>query len=320
MPTLRPAAATASAGSARGLFEPPSWRESWRLSKPSPVLAWALGLSLFVHGGLLAMRIVDPEAFNRVFQDTPLEVVLVNAKTDDLAPAKAQALAQTNLNGGGDAESGRAASPMVAAPFDTLGDNDRDMAQQLENLQEEQQKLLAQLKQEVAAMPVPDPRKRSLTPEQRQMEEQRQRRLKHIAEIEKVIREQNARPRKAFISPSVKRAVYAPYYDLFKSKVEARGTTNFPTQNGKPLYGSLSMSVTLDVQGRVVEMTIDRSSGSRLLDQRAMAITQAGAPYGRFSDELRRRTDLLVITSRFNFTREGLETTLSANGGAETAR
>ena len=58
--------------------------------------------------GLLTVRFVDPEGFNRVFQDTPLEVVLVNAKTNERA-VEAQAIAQASLAGGGEAE--KAAPP-----------------------------------------------------------------------------------------------------------------------------------------------------------------------------------------------------------------
>jgi protein TonB len=40
----------------------------------------ALGVSIAVHAVLLTVRFVDPEGFNRMFQDTPLEVILVNAQ------------------------------------------------------------------------------------------------------------------------------------------------------------------------------------------------------------------------------------------------
>ena len=62
----------------------------------------ALGVSVAVHAALLSVRFIDPEGFNRVFQDTPLEVILVNAKSTE-RPEKAQAIAQSNLAGGGDA-------------------------------------------------------------------------------------------------------------------------------------------------------------------------------------------------------------------------
>ena len=44
-------------------------------------LQLALGASIAVHAVLLTVRFVDPESFNRVFEDTPLEVILVNAKS-----------------------------------------------------------------------------------------------------------------------------------------------------------------------------------------------------------------------------------------------
>jgi protein TonB len=51
--------------------------------KSLSTLQIALGASFAVHAVLLTVRFVDPEGFNRVFQDTPLEVILVNAKTNE---------------------------------------------------------------------------------------------------------------------------------------------------------------------------------------------------------------------------------------------
>lgn len=78
-------------------------------------LQLALGVSIAVHAALISVRFIDPEGFNRVFQDTPLEVILVNAKSNE-RPDKAQAIAQANLAGGGDAEKGRATSPCPIRP------------------------------------------------------------------------------------------------------------------------------------------------------------------------------------------------------------
>jgi periplasmic protein TonB len=64
-------------------------------------LSIALLISIVVHAGLLTVRFVDPERFNRVFQDTPLEVILVNAKSNE-KPDMAKAIAQASLAGGGD--------------------------------------------------------------------------------------------------------------------------------------------------------------------------------------------------------------------------
>ena len=79
--------------------------------KSLSTLQIALGVSLLAHAAVLFVRIVDPEGFNRVFQDTPLEVVLVNARSNEKVD-RAQAIAQASLVGGGEADKGRATSPL----------------------------------------------------------------------------------------------------------------------------------------------------------------------------------------------------------------
>jgi len=76
-----------------------------------------------VHASLLTVRFVAPESFNRVFEDTPLEVILVNARTNN-TPEVAQAIAQASLNGGGQADSGRATSPLPASDRSLPGENE----------------------------------------------------------------------------------------------------------------------------------------------------------------------------------------------------
>ena len=125
--------------------------------KDLSTLQIALGLSVIAHAALLTVRFVDPEAFNRVFKETPLEVILVNARTNEAPPDKATAIAQTSLAGGGDLDKGRATSPLPPSEFRTLGDATEDTQKQVEAMQAQQMLLLAQIKQQLAAMPMPDP-------------------------------------------------------------------------------------------------------------------------------------------------------------------
>ena len=275
-------------------------------------LQLALLFSVGVHAALLGVRFVDPEGFNRVFQDTPLEVILVNSRSGE-APSVAAAIAQANLQGGGDAERGRATSPLPPAATIEMGDSNEDARRQVEQLMETQQQLLAQMRRELALLPPPDPQRDQGAPEERSLEEKRRRLVELLAEIEKRINEENARPKKRYISPATREEVYALYYDQLRRKIEERGTRNFPENQGRKLYGELTMNVTVDAEGRVIETEIVRPSSSGLLDRRAIAIVRAAAPFGPFNAAMRRRADQLVITSRFKFTRdEGLETTLSA--------
>ena len=275
-------------------------------------LHWALLVSAAAHGALFTVRFVAPESFNRVFQDTPLEVILVNARSGE-APVQAQAIAQANLAGGGEASQGRATSPLPMAPSMQVGNAAENASRRIDRLQQEQQQLLAQIRREIAALPPPDPRRDSGDPQALEQEERRRQLLKLLAEIEKRINDENARPKKRYISPATREEVYAMYYDALRRRIEERGTRDFPEANGKKLYGELTMNVTVDAAGRVVEADIVRPSQSRRLDQQALAIVQAAAPFGPFSPAMRGQADQIVVTSRFRFTREdGLETTLTA--------
>jgi protein TonB len=285
-------------------------KQKWRLS----VLHWAIALSVAAHAFLLTIRFVDPERFNKIFQDTPLEVVLVNARSDQ-RPAIAQAIAQANLAGGGEAASGRATSPLPPAATVEVGDALEDSRQRIERLQNEQQQLLAQIRREIALLPPPDPSRDAGTPEDREREQRRRQLLRLLAEIEKRVNEENARPKKRYISPATREADYAIYYDGLRRRIEERGTRDFPEYQGRKLYGELTMNITVDAEGRVVEADIVRASSSRVLDRRAVAIVRAASPFGRFTPEMRRQTDQIVVTSRFRFTRdEGLETTQLGQG------
>jgi protein TonB len=280
--------------------------------KSFSTLQVALGVSVAVHAGLLTVRLVDPEGFNRVFHDTPLEVVLVNARGNE-RPEKAQAIAQAALAGGGEAASGRATSPLPPSALTSIGDEAEESQRRIESMQEQQMLMLSQVRQMLAAMPPPDPSKPANSPEAKEREEKRRKLVRVLAEIERRINEENARPKKRYISPATREEVYAVYYDALRRRIEDRGTQNFPEMAGKKLYGELTMIVTVNHDGRVLDTEVVETSGNRTLDRRAQSIARAAGPFGHFSDAMRRRADQIVVVSRFKFTRDAiLETKLTS--------
>jgi protein TonB len=267
-------------------------------------LQLALGASIAVHGVLLSVRFVDPQAFNRVFQDTPLEVILVNARTNEKSE-NAKAIAQASLAGGGDAEAGRATSPLPPAELTDSGDTLESVnASKLQNMQEQQSVLLANLKQQMANLPPPNPKELNNKSEQSQREEKRQQLAKLLAEIERRINSENSRPKKRYISPSTREEVYAAYYDSLRHTIEDRGTENFPAANGKKLYGDLTMIVTVNFDGRVLGTEVVSGSGNPVLDRRAAAIARTAGPFGPFTAAMRKQADQILVVSRFRFTRD----------------
>jgi len=276
-------------------------------------LQLALGASIAVHAVLLTVRFVDPESFNRAFEDTPLEVILVNARTNE-KPDKAKAIAQTSLAGGGDAEKGRATSPLPPSDVTDAGETQELVtASRLQMMQEQQNLLLSQIKDQLTSMAPQVPKDASNKTELVEREEKRRQLEKLLAEIERRINIENSRPKKRYVSPATREGVHAVYYDAFKRAVEARGTENFPTANGKKIYGELTMIVTVNYDGRVLATEVVESSGKPLLDRRAAAIARTAGPFGPFPKAMRAQMDQLLVVSRFKFTRdETLEASLSS--------
>jgi len=277
-------------------------------------LQLALGASIAVHAVLLTVRFVDPESFNRVFEDTPLEVILVNAKSKE-KPDKAQAIAQASLAGGGEAEKGRATSPLPPSVLTDMGDaQEQESARKIQNLHDQQTLMLAQVKNQLAALPPPDPHEVANKAEQAEREEKRRQLVRLLAEIERRINRENSRPKKRYVSPAAREEVYAVYYDALRRAIEDRGTENFPQAGGKKLYGDLTMLVTVNHDGRVLATEVVESSGNPTLDRRAAAIAKAAGPFGHFNAAMRRQADQILVVSRFRFTRDE---TLEANVTAD---
>ena len=293
-----------------------------RSYKSLSTLQWALGLSVLLHAALLTVRFVDPEGFRRLFQETTLDVVLVNAESDQ-KPDKAQAIAQSSLAGGGEAADKRIAStPLAPSPREAPGDAPvTENQRRIDNMMEQQEQLLAQVRQQLASLPKLDPRKLSADPEARAQEERRQQLARLLAAIEKRVEEENSRPRKRYLSPATLGTTYAVYYDSMRRKIEAEGTANFPQMAGRKLYGELIMALLINHDGRILDARVVRGSGNRALDKLAELIAARSAPFGNFTAAMRKDTDQFDVTARFKFTHEQtLETTLQADPLAATVR
>lgn len=287
-----------------------------RFFRDMSTLGIALTISLIVHAGLLTVRFVDPERFNRVFQDTPLEVILVNAKSNE-RPDLAKAIAQASLAGGGDLEAGMTQSPLPRSSLTKVGDSAEEEEKRIEELVERRMILLNQRRVELNALPTHSADEVVKNPIAAANAEKRRRLEMIIAEIEKQLEIEGSRPKKRIVSPSTTERVDAIYYDKLRRKIEDKGTENFPSIAGNKLYGELIISMTVDYNGRIIDTKVEESSGIIALDKRALTIARSAAPFEKFPSELRVNTDQLVIVSRFKFTRdETLETKLTSRGAS----
>ena len=287
-----------------------------KLFHQNRTLSIAIAVSLLAHGAVLAVRFTAPDSFKFKPADPGLEVILVNAKHDK-KPLKADALAQANLDGGGHASAGRSKSPLPNMHKSADGDGLKAMQRRIEEL-EKQQRMLATLNRK-SPFSSPMTKNHLKSRESRQAVDgtddidsttELQRRE---AEVAKRIEDENKRPKKTFISPSTTAVEYAMYFDNVRRNIEKIGTLNFPQKNGKPLYGKLTISISIFQDGKIYTagrdggITVDRSSGNPALDEAARRIIRRAAPFGAFAKNMRSadRDDVWVMTTLFDFTRDG---------------
>lgn len=256
-------------------------------------LRLALLVSLIIHILFLSFRWGVGEIQNRRL-NTPLSVVLVNA-SNKTPPKQANKLAQADLQGGGKTENQDATALHRAR----LGAEAR-----LEVLEKQQKQMLAKLDEQRAKS---GGRKsgddQRIAPQLNSLE----------AELAKRLQVDGREPRRKVLTGANTKAVsFAHYFDAMRQKIEAYGSAFFPRANGRPLYGSLVIVVSVDAQGRITTnaqgkegVSIGRSSGNPELDRQALAIVRASAPFGPFPSEMRNQIDVLDWISTFEFTREG---------------
>ncbi len=275
------------------------------------LLKIAIGASLAFHGVLLSIRFVPPESLRMKPFDAGLSVILVNAR-HERAPLKPDALAQANLDGGGNAEAGRARSPLPDLARNLDGSQVERQRQRIAELEQLQRRLHAQVDArrpdrlpvgELAERPRFDGRDARSVEEIQQL-------ARREAEIARDIADYNKRPVRIQLTPSTREVSYALYYTALQKKIEQTGTLNFPQQDGKKIYGELIVYIPVSQDGRIYDKEggprVERSSGNPALDAAAMAIVRRAAPFGRFPPALAvdGRERVWEIVTRFSFTRE----------------
>lgn len=198
----------------------------------------ALAASVAAHAVLLAIRFVAPDALRFEPADPGLEVILVNAKHAN-APAKAEALAQANLEGGGTADAGRSKSPLPDLRKTENGDSIKALQKRIVELEQLQLNVLTQAKQAAfRAAPVTDKDKPDPTRTGQDEVDTTRQIARMTAEITQTIEDQNKRPKRTHISPSTRQVGYALYYKAMQKQVEEVGTLNFPSRTARSCTAS----------------------------------------------------------------------------------
>ncbi len=265
-------------------------------------------LSLLLHASVLPLHFTDGARKSKEPEASPLQVVLVNSKSAQ-RPFKADALAQASLDGGGNTD----AKAVATTPFPLQKDAEpqpelKTRLHQVQEMEQQQSRLLTQLKANPNLNQPTPPTQPQLAVGQTPSAIDIMARSLQIARLEAQIdREHNAyqsRPKRKNIGARTDEYRFAQYVESWRLKVERVGNLNYPEEaRQKKLYGTLRITVNIRFDGSVEKVEVDRSSGSKILDEAAIRIIKMAAPYAEFPADIRKEYDILGITRTWSFTR-----------------
>ncbi len=305
-----------------------------RIEQLSP-MAIAIWFSVMAHVIFFAVKF-EPEIKEMAKRLPSLEVVLVNAKTKN-APKQADVIAQANLDRGGNTDLDRQMktampAPKQKAPEVTLQENKQAQAaskatkvqakqtreeKRVAELEKKAQELLTKLRSEKALNSKPVEKEAVTDPDQGKQKTVTKKLDREAllaaslemdrleAQIAKQQEEYQKRPKRRFLGARAKEADDALYLEAWRQKVERIGNMNYPAAaRNQKIYGKLQLTVSIRADGTVEKVTIDKSSGSKVLDDAAINIVKLAAPYARFTPKMKATTDILGITRTWTFTQE----------------
>ncbi|WP_074904652.1 energy transducer TonB [Nitrosomonas communis] len=271
----------------------------------------AILISLLLHAVILwgiTFKVPQP-AVNNVAKS--LEVILVNGKSEQKS-IETNILAQANLEGGGNIdEDRRAKSPSPVLPQTKPLINLAQATKKTRQLENEVKKLMTAVESKpriIEAEPQteqsedkPVPKLDSTNLLQRSLEIARLE-----AQINKEYEAYQKRPKRRYIGARTKEYRFARYVEDWRLKVERIGNLNYPEEARKQqLYGNLQLTVGIRSDGSLESIGIDRSSGTKVLDDAAIYIVRLAAQNGfaPFPPDISRDTDILHITRTWVFAR-----------------
>ena len=247
----------------------------------------------------------------RLFDDAtpPIEVVLVNAKSKE-RPVQPDVLAQHDLVGGGNVEENRQArSPLPVSDRDQSISAASEPATLAPAREAQTQTLMQQAKSDYKVQeqrpaapaeprpPAPQPVPANLAASALEM-------ARLQARIDQQMDEYQKRPRRKEYGVNAQGYSFAQYVEDWRIKVERIGNLNYPEAARRDhLYGSAVLTVHIKDDGTVESIEIYRSSGHKVLDAAAVKIVEMSAPFAPFTEDMRKKADILGITRTWNFTR-----------------
>jgi protein TonB len=259
--------------------------------------------SLAVHAyALFGVSLILPSR-SSAEKMQPMHVVLVNSKSKS-RPVSADAMAQANLDGGGNTEEDRQAKTMLPNVGDDTQITPEQAAKQVAHLEEESKRMQTALKNNYS-LPQAQAKKQQ-NADTVSGDDLIQKSLE-IARLEAQINKNNEYyqklPRRKFIGARTQEYRYAQYIEDWRVKIERFGNLNYPEQaRHDQIFGKVRVSVSIKADGSIEKIEVDQPSGQRLLDAAAVRLVKLAGPFSPLPPDISKDIDVLTITRTWSFT------------------
>lgn len=123
------------------------------------------------------------------------------------------------------------------------------------------------------------------------------------AEIDRQQEEFAKRPKKTWLTARTRESASADYMYRWVESVERMGNLNYPDEaRRRKLHGELVLIVGIYKNGELESVTVEESSGHKILDDAAVRIVEMAAPFAPMTGQLAEETDILYIVRTWEFT------------------
>ncbi|MBL8511881.1 MAG: energy transducer TonB [Betaproteobacteria bacterium] len=262
----------------------------------------SIGLHIFIVMGV-GFQFIDANRF--LPPHNVLDVVLVNAKGQN-QPRKADALAQANLDGGGNTDEERRAKTPLPAIEESAAQNEvKAQQERITQLEQEIKTLMTQAKSSTKVLQGEAAQQPSGSPEPLSASDLLQKSIE-ISRLEaQIAREYEAyqqRPKRKFVGARTSEYRFAQYIDNWRQKVERVGNLNYPEEaKTKRVYARIQVTVAIKANGEVESVEVHSKKAPKVLRNAVVRIMSLSGPFERFPDNIKKDTDILHITRTWVF-------------------
>lgn len=267
-------------------------------------LGMTVFFALLFHGiVILGVTFVSsPSAKQKI--PPSLDVILVNTSNSE-TPDKADYLAQTTQDGGGNSEEKVRRTDLFSAP--TLSKTPGIAQQQSVSVQpvkkQQSEKAFLTRAKSDHKISTEDKQKNEQVIEQPvQPEQKNEMTARMVEELSLTFQEYSQKPKEKFLTSRTKEYVAASYMRKWVDKVERLGNADYPDAAIRnKLSGTLILDVVINADGSLREINLRRSSGHQVLDDAARRIVKMSSPFEPFPTKLQKQADVIHITRSWQF-------------------